>query len=531
VGIEIEGLALGPTEFNYWFASRVIPGTINEFPFFAWLNGDMHAHMMVSPFLLLVAGLLFAYYRTPPAAVTRRRLLLAAVAPLAGLLGVVSTWSFPTAGGLAVLTLTFAPGHPADLLPGPLSGWLSVDRGTLRDEAVRTGVALALGAAVLVGGLLAVLPFFLGTASGRGLGLLPDRSPLGPLLLVHGVFLVVTALYLGDRLPVAVSERRRWQLLAAWTVGLVATWLYQATVLVVVAPLVVVGWWLLRRTDRVGFETVLLVAAAGLVVLVEFAFVQEEAGPGRMNTVFKTYAQVWVLWATAAAAVFPGVEAIPEAVSALVADFRSAVARHWHRRRPGRPAPNGGDAERPDGRRRFGSREHVRALLAVGLLLSLSLYGAFGLTWQIHAGREEATLDARSFVRDQHPGEVRAIEWLADHPGQPTIASAPGVRIYGWVNGPSSLTGVPTVAGWAHEIGYRGDEAYFERVRDVNRLFNGSAERRADLLARYDVAYVYVGPVERERYGALEFEDESWVEEARRFDAVTVYAVEQRTAD
>jgi len=59
LGVEVAGLAGGPERFSYWTASRVIDGTANEFPFFAYLNGDMHAHMMSKGFLLLVAGLLW----------------------------------------------------------------------------------------------------------------------------------------------------------------------------------------------------------------------------------------------------------------------------------------------------------------------------------------------------------------------------------------------------------------------------------------------------------------------------------------
>jgi YYY domain-containing protein len=88
-GYELDGLAAGPDSFSYWDASRVIedsaadfgtyePGAalvIDEFPLFAWLNGDLHAHMMSTGFLLLAAALCFSYYQTP-AAERRRRLAL-----------------------------------------------------------------------------------------------------------------------------------------------------------------------------------------------------------------------------------------------------------------------------------------------------------------------------------------------------------------------------------------------------------------------------------------------------------------------
>src|SRR5699024_6064680 len=43
LGVDITGLAISLANFSYWDASRVIPGTVNEFPLFAWLNGDLHA--------------------------------------------------------------------------------------------------------------------------------------------------------------------------------------------------------------------------------------------------------------------------------------------------------------------------------------------------------------------------------------------------------------------------------------------------------------------------------------------------------
>jgi YYY domain-containing protein len=44
--------------FDWWRSSRVIPDTINEFPYFSFLLGDLHAHFMSIPFGLLLLGLL-----------------------------------------------------------------------------------------------------------------------------------------------------------------------------------------------------------------------------------------------------------------------------------------------------------------------------------------------------------------------------------------------------------------------------------------------------------------------------------------
>ena len=45
-----------PIGWWYWNATRVIPDTINEFPFFTFLYADLHAHLMSLPFTLVVMG-------------------------------------------------------------------------------------------------------------------------------------------------------------------------------------------------------------------------------------------------------------------------------------------------------------------------------------------------------------------------------------------------------------------------------------------------------------------------------------------
>ncbi len=46
---------------DYWSSSRVIPYTINEFPFFSFIHGDLHAHYINLPFVLALICLLLQY--------------------------------------------------------------------------------------------------------------------------------------------------------------------------------------------------------------------------------------------------------------------------------------------------------------------------------------------------------------------------------------------------------------------------------------------------------------------------------------
>jgi len=555
LGLPADVVGWTPKQFTYWAASRVIPrvpsdpdtgNLITEFPFFAWLNGDLHAHMMSTPFTLLVAALLFSYWLTPQTERRRRRLLVfGAIPPIAGLVAIVNTWSFPTTAGLTLLAVLFAPADPTTLLPDrvvarlptpasatatpdateaaessagqaerPDGGAVETDaampalRARLHEEATRMGTSLAIAVGMLVVAVVWALPFWLGAASGRPLAFFPTRSPLGGLLLVHGAFLLVFVPYLGQRWLAGVADPLR-------AVGMVAlaallAWLVGVAALALFVGLLLVAWVLLRERRDTGFETVLFVGGGGLVLLVEFVYVKEQAGPGRLNTVFKTYSQVWALWAPAAG----------------VALARLAT------RRPDLPEFDlPADSE---GWRRAGT------VFAVVLMLITSLYAGFALQNHFTAGGraaslENPTLDATAFIVEQHPDEAPAIAWIDSLEGQPTIVTAaPGG--YFWqpskgkgASAPASLTGVPTVVGWFHASDYHGSEPFDQRVADVKAIYTGSPTQQAKLLRQYDVAYIYVGPAERARYGTITVDQVPGVQIHKRFDEVVIYRVEQAT--
>jgi YYY domain-containing protein len=505
VSADSEALAWTPDEFSYWSASRVIDGTINEFPLFAWLNGDLHAHMMSMPFVLLAAALCYSYWQTPDDADRRRRLLLAVV-PVVGLLAIVNTWDVPIVGGLLALTVAFAPGDPATLLPPSLADQLP-EREHLAEEVRRDGLGIAAAVALVVAGALVVLPFWLESATSRSVGLFPSRSGLGGLLVVHGGFLLVFVPYLAGRARQRVEVKRppravAWGVIAvAFGVGL---WAAGFGAVALFGPLVAVAWLVLRERIDAGFEILLMLAGFGLVLIVEFAYVVEPRYQGtdieRLNTVFKVYAQVWVLWAPAA-----GV----------------ALARLFD---PSNAAPS---LDTPEWR-------SAGTAIGVAVLLTTGLYAGFAVPAHLEndpVGADGSTLDGTAYTHAMFPDEAAAIEWLEAREGQPTIVTAaPGG--YWWrpeegdgASAPASLTGVPTVLGWFHEEQYRGEEPYQRRVKDVTTIYEGSTDQQRQLFDRYDVQYVYVGPAERNAYD-LTVEDHPDLEVAFREGDVVVYEVQ-----
>jgi uncharacterized membrane protein len=260
---------------------------------------------------------------------------------------------------------------------------------------------------------------------------------------------------------------------------------------------------------------------------VEVIYLRELAGPGRFNTVFKTYMQVWVLWGTAAAAALAVIT--PRRPILAVIDGAAISLT---------PGDAGIDTAGLEGQ--------AAAVLSVLLVVSVSMYAplALGIHFENNhfSGSPDQpemsllTADAGAFVDDSvtyleyvftdpsldatgHIGETfrtrteaPAIRWLDDREGKPTIVTAAPAG-YSWspragngASAPSSLTGVPTVLGWFHERGYRGNGPYRERLGDVETIYTGTQAERATLLEEYGVEYVYVGPAEREKFGASNME-------------------------
>ncbi len=503
-----------PGEFYYFDATRVVPvdasdpetaEAATEFPFFAWLNGDLHAHMMAQPFLLLVVGLLLAYWRLSGDEWRKRLVVLVGVLPpVAGLLGFVSLWSFPTVGGLVTLTVALAPADPASLLPrryadhvGPRDDWFL-------EEFRRLGFGLAAAAVVLAVGVLWTLPFWTGVVldgPSRSAALWSVRTPVEDLLLVHGVFLAVFAVVLARRCGGALSRPAFIWIAGATVLG--ATILLGFPALGLAGPLVVGGWWLLRETEDVGFATMLVVAGAGIILIVELATVDGE----RFNTIFKPYAQVWLLWAVAAGALL------------------ARLAAGWPANRLAA------------GRRRLAA---CGIALAAVLVVASGLYAPLALANHADPANQDPavvaegpTLDATAYLEYQYPQDAPAIRWVDEHDGQPTITTAaPGGYFWSPDEGrgssaPASLTGVPTVLGWYHEAQYRGDKPYQQRLDDVRAIYTSeNASQQRALLNDYGVEYVYVGPAERAKYGQITVERVSGITVAEQFENVTIYAVD-----
>ncbi len=442
--------------YDWWAPSRVIDGTANEFPFFSFLLGDLHAHTMVTPFSLVALALALQLALAGPR-LPERDALPAVVGELVlsalvlGSLYALNPFDLPTgamlvAGGLVLHLASDGSGRPlASLI------WLA---------------GLLAAAAVLFA------PFvFDFSPTAEGIGLVREHAPFtrfgADTLLIYALPLLVVAAALVRRLAVP----RRY---LAWSgTALLVT-------LVLLAPSRLAGLFLvlsigavalysaldtrLRVADR--FFWLLVGAALALVAIGEFVYVRD-AFDGtvsyRFNTVFKTGYQAWFLLA-------------------IVVGVGLRLATGWLRRR---------------------SLLVWRAGIVVvaALLAVYPVAGSYALTGGF-SGRP--TLDGLAWLKASAPGDAEVIAWLRRSvESSPVVLEAVGPDFSPLGHGRiSTFTGLPTVVGWlGHEVQWGHDPE--GRAADVDVIYaTRDLARARRLLARYAVRYVVVGSLEREQYRA-----------------------------
>jgi YYY domain-containing protein len=549
------------TAWWWWRASRVISDidpvsggrgeTINEFPFFSYLLGDLHPHVMAAPFFLAVAalGLVLLAQREPiDLGWARRRPLEAALgALLVGALGFLNAWDFPT--GVLLLSaarLVWGVRH------GEPSPW---------PRAIGFGVAL------LLAGLVLYLPFYAGLRSQAiGLGIVAIRTRPAQFLLFWGLFLFVV----GSTAVVALlrrragigpgtetnrqgrqgrqdaedardtpdarrqtpdARRRRQQPFPAEIAVPVVTGVVAFLVATAVGAAVLGGLVLLlalllavvlappagppearagRPPDSVrthgnppqssvlaetapegtpGWDWALTMAGVGLLLLAicEVAFVSDVFG-SRLNTVFKLYYQAWPLLACASA------YGLYYVVSAL----------------GGRPTTDDRRPTADDPSFVLRPSSFVRPMwlaLFAALLVGSLCYTVMAPYAKTERFAKAPTLDGMRWLGTAHPSDAAALTWLRGAvPGMPVTLEAKG-RAYDYPGRVAAYTGLPTLVGWVnHELQWRGNlPVYGQRESEVDAIYRQTdAAALTSLLNRYGIRYVYYGEVERQAYGDLD---------------------------
>ena len=158
------------------------------------------------------------------------------------------------------------------------------------------------------------------------------------------------------------------------------------------------------------------------------------------------------------------------------------------------------------------ARRRVVRLISAAALVCLLLTGGYIFkacsSWFGNVLRPEnrVSTDASVFVSESFLSDFEAISWLNTHvSGTPTILEAPGDS-YSDYERVSVATGLPTVAGWyVHEWLWRSDTVELnQRLADIETIYTSTdAAAVKALIEKYNIAYIYIGRLEREKYPSL----------------------------
>jgi YYY domain-containing protein len=564
IWLDIKDLSNAPTQpygwlpdryLWWWRASRVISDSdlmhhvqeiIDEFPFFSFLLGDLHPHVLAIPFNLLAVALALNIFLGGWRGETQlfglrlqisRTGFLAAALTLGGL-AFLNTWDILIAAGLMVLAYV--------LFRVREDHW----------SWARLEDVFALGLPLGVSAILLYLPFYIGFSSQAG-GILPNLinptrgaqlwvmfAPIFVLLLSYLVYLwraeMQPAKWLLSILLVAVFILLLWGF--SWALGWLAmikdpafVQQYLAsqgtpdlgsffsaaltrrftyiggllTMVIILLPALAFVINASRKSNQflvvkgedtepstfnlqpMTFVLLLIVLGAVLVIAPEFVYLRDQFNY-RINTIFKFYYQAWLLWSLATAF----------GAAILLQNLRGA----W------------------DWTFRIG--------ISLVLLMSLT-YPALSIATKTNNFNPPYgwTLDDFTRIQRENPDEAAGITWLKSAP-EGVVAEAvgpgPGGGSYTGYARISEYTGLPAVLGWAgHESQWRGTSAPQGTRQDDIAMLYGTPnwDTARDILNKYNVRYVYIGDLEQSTYRVQEAKFKQNLIQVFQHGNVTIYGV------
>lgn len=451
---------------NYWFpdATRYIgynpetsDKTIHEFPVYSFVVSDLHAHVINMIFVLALLGGLLAIFRKlrdkaesgwQPKNLLEEILLPELLLPgfLIGIFQMSNYWDFPIYLTVTLFTLLAAG---------------SRQYGFSMKMLGRTALRFVF---VLVLSLIFAFPFNLTFEKvATAIRLAKDHSLPHQLMILWGyqtvmavIFFIFVLYTLQDSYWKSAKGKERVKLRNELTL------------------LVRIRNVLEKFSIEDVFAVILFVSALGLVLIPELVYVEDiyTAEHKRANTMFKLTYQAFIMFGLACGYVF---------------------IRIWQA------------AEK-------GWKFWVSVSLSVVMVALPMIYPIKYAIPSWYRKMDPALyegLDGLAFLKREYPDDYELVLWLRENiEDQPNILEANGdsYTYYGRI---SMATGLPTVQGWyVHEWLWRDDVNLVQaRVDDVKKIYESdNVDETIDLLEKYQVEYIVVGNLERQKFPELKQE-------------------------
>ena len=572
-----------PTRYLWWWrASRVVQDydlagnwreVIDEFPFFSYLLGDLHPHVLAMPFALVAIGLCLNLYLGGAKGTTRwlwldlkiNQLTFWSVALIIGALAFLNTWDFPMYVVLFSLVylgfrLVSERREAMNVLADPeteveMQGDSSQDTSIFRLLKELLSIAFPLA----VTGILLYLPFYIGFSSQAG-GILPNLVfptrgihlwvMFGSLLLPIFTYLLFTRFRLQERFDLI------WGLILSGCLVLIL-WLLSLGFGLGIANIPLLGDIFLssigggsgfdlfaeslsRRVQGLAIITIFL-----LLALV-FGYLYKLVRPGKLS-IADPYSgsdqerrnELGLSnGSNPSAHDFVLLLILMGGLLVLFVEFFYLRDQFGSRMNTifkfyfqtwifwGLAAA-------------FGSGVLLRSLRGIwniifrfgfGILLIVTLTYPLLSLWNKTGGFNPSsgyTLDGTAYLERSTPEEMAGIRWLESAPdGVVVEAVGPQYSEYARV---ATISGKPNLLGWAgHESQWRGGRKEIgTREEDIEAIFSSNDWVRTKLLLEmYGVRYIFIGPLERRTYRVNEAKFERFLgEPVYQNNQVSIYEI------
>ena len=463
--------------FDWWRSSRVIPDTINEFPYFSFLLGDLHAHFMSIPFVVLLLGLLRQLVSVlhPRSSAHYLAGLTVCLGISLGGTAVINNWDYPTSLLISIGCLFLAFHNPL-WKDAPMSR--------------RFFFGMVFFGLLAVFSRILFLPFylhFIPQVSVRNLKFVSalQRTEFRDFLVIYGLFLWGLLPFLlknvQEWLPASFS--RQWVLIGMNTLLLSLALLYIAeserVFLVSMAFSLVFFFRIFRdapRSSNAAFTWGLLFMAFAIVAGCEVLYIKDFYGHPleRQNTIFKFYYQAWILLSL-------GLPALLYEMSQHSMRIAHLVKIPWK----------------------------IGLVLLCGACCCYPILATQEKTNRFRGAEQGGmpyipTLNGIAYINYRYPHEYSALMWIQEHLDQDVVILEATGRPYSFFGRVAATTGRSTVLGWGnHEALWRDQtwQSIMQRTQDIQSIYEALNKTLImDLLEQYQVEYVYVGTLERESY-------------------------------
>ncbi|HEV2474196.1 MAG TPA: DUF2298 domain-containing protein, partial [Chthonomonadales bacterium] len=159
-------------QFSYWRSSRIIPFTINEFPFWSFLFADLHPHVINMPVVLFMLGIIAALF------VEENVALYMLAAFVLGTLACINPWDMPVYALLLAVTLL-------------LRRFFATSGQPMRQRLGALSITLVSTVALLLASFLLYWPFYASYQQlyVNGLGLVTSGTSLGDYLTINNLWI------------------------------------------------------------------------------------------------------------------------------------------------------------------------------------------------------------------------------------------------------------------------------------------------------------------------------------------------------